>query len=198
MNLRQRRFVEEFLIDPNGSRAARRAGYAAKSSSVEGSRLLGNAKVWRIIKEAQQARSERLQVTAAMVVAELALQAFGDFRDFFDEADDEGSCRLFEPTELTAEVAHRVQSVKFTVTIPAVCCRCRCRRRSQPRAVAIRIIRESRSYGEAAAMGVRLRDSGFGCWGSASARPGSVQCGSRGSGRGEDPGHRATYSGGFA
>ena len=43
-----------------------------------------------------------------MVVQELALHAFGDFRDFFEES------RLLEPFELTTETAHRVCSIKIT------------------------------------------------------------------------------------
>ena len=42
---RRAAFVREYLVDLNASRAARDVGYAAKSASVEGSRLLANAEV---------------------------------------------------------------------------------------------------------------------------------------------------------
>ena len=73
-----------------------------------GSRLLRNVEVSAAIATAQAERAERLQVTADVVVAELALHAFGDFRDFFDES------RLLEPFELSTETAHRVCSIRIT------------------------------------------------------------------------------------
>ena len=108
MNARQQRFVEEYLIDPCATRAARRAGYSKKTADRIGSRLLRNVEVSAAIATAQAERAERLQVTADVVVAELALHAFGDFRDFFDES------RLLEPFELSTETAHRVCSIRIT------------------------------------------------------------------------------------
>jgi len=40
---RRAAFVREYLVDLNASRAARDAGYAARSASVEGSTLLAKA-----------------------------------------------------------------------------------------------------------------------------------------------------------
>jgi len=42
---RQARFINEFLIDGNGTAAAIRAGYVASSAHVTASRMLRNAKV---------------------------------------------------------------------------------------------------------------------------------------------------------
>lgn len=39
---RQQRFVREYLIDPNGTQAAIRAGYSAHTATVQASDLLGD------------------------------------------------------------------------------------------------------------------------------------------------------------
>jgi hypothetical protein len=80
---RQSRFIEEYLIDLNGKQAAVRAGYSAKSAEVQASRLLRNTAVQAAIGEAMQARSQRTEVTADRVVAELAKLAFADMRDYW-------------------------------------------------------------------------------------------------------------------
>jgi phage terminase small subunit len=61
---RQARFVEEYLVDLNATQAAIRAGYAKGSATVEGARLLANAKVASAVADAQKARSERTNITA--------------------------------------------------------------------------------------------------------------------------------------
>ena len=42
---RQKRFVEEYLIDLNARQAAIRAGYSPKTAQEQASRLLANVKV---------------------------------------------------------------------------------------------------------------------------------------------------------
>lgn len=78
---RQARFVEEYLVDLNATQAAIRAGYAPDSASVEGSRLLANAKVGKAVADAKSERSVRTRVTADRVLSELARIGFADIRD---------------------------------------------------------------------------------------------------------------------
>src|SRR6516164_9458787 len=81
---KQSRFVEEYLVDLNGRRAVIRAGYSPnpKTTEVQASRLLSDAKVAGAVKEAMQARSRRTDVTADRVVGELAELAFSNIFDF--------------------------------------------------------------------------------------------------------------------
>ncbi len=65
------KFVQEYLVDLNATQAAIRAGFSPKSASVEGARLLINAKVAAEIAKAQLARQERTQVTQDWVVERL-------------------------------------------------------------------------------------------------------------------------------
>lgn len=52
---RQAKFVDEYLLDSNAAAAARRAGYSAASSRVNGPRLLTNAAVCQALEERQRA-----------------------------------------------------------------------------------------------------------------------------------------------
>lgn len=65
---KQRRFVDEYLVDLNATQAAIRAGYSEKTACEQSSRLLANVKVATAIQEAMKFRSERTQITADMVL----------------------------------------------------------------------------------------------------------------------------------
>jgi len=67
---RQARFVQEYLIDLNGTAAAIRAGYAPASAHVQASRLLSKDKVAAAINSAKAKRSEETKIDAAWVLAE--------------------------------------------------------------------------------------------------------------------------------
>ncbi len=68
---KQQRFVSEYLIDLNATQAAIRAGYAKSGASVEGVRLLANAKVAAAVAAAVAKRSERTEITQDYVLASI-------------------------------------------------------------------------------------------------------------------------------
>ena len=78
MNPRQQRFVDEYLIDLNGYRAAVRAGYEEKWARHIASRLLRRPEIAEAVEKAKEERRERLRITADRVLAELARMAFAD------------------------------------------------------------------------------------------------------------------------
>jgi hypothetical protein len=75
MTPKQRRFVDEYLLDLNATQAAIRAGYSARTAEQQGPRLLGNVEIAEAIQAAQQARSERVQITADDVLRGLHREA---------------------------------------------------------------------------------------------------------------------------
>jgi phage terminase small subunit len=81
---RQRRFVEEYLVDLNAAAAARRAGYSARNADRIGSQLLGKTGVAAAVAAAQAERAERTRVRADDVIRELALVAFSDVGQLLD------------------------------------------------------------------------------------------------------------------
>ena len=68
MTPKQQRFVAEYLQDLNATQAAIRAGYSKSGASVEGVRLLANAKVAAAVAAAVAERSERTEVTQDYVL----------------------------------------------------------------------------------------------------------------------------------
>lgn len=85
---RQSRFVDEYLLEPNGRKAAIAAGYAPASADVTASKLLRNTKVAAVIEERQLRRSERTQVDADYVLHRLHAI---DQLDVLDILDDTGN-----------------------------------------------------------------------------------------------------------
>lgn len=64
MNARQTRFVQEFVKDPNATRAAIRAGYSADSAHNQGARLIKNDEILRAIQAEGTKIQERFELTA--------------------------------------------------------------------------------------------------------------------------------------
>ena len=68
LTAKQRRFVEEFLLDLNATAAAKRAGYSDKTAGQQGHRLLKNVEIQRQLTEAAEKRSERVGISAEWVL----------------------------------------------------------------------------------------------------------------------------------
>ena len=68
---RHERFCQEYIVDYNGTQAAIRVGYSAKSAKQQAARLLTNADLLARVRELQHAQVERLSVTQDFVVAQL-------------------------------------------------------------------------------------------------------------------------------
>ena len=71
MNRRQELFVQEYLVDLCGAKAARRAGYAQKHARCQGSRLLRDPEIRRAVDAAMEERLARIQVKQEEVIGEL-------------------------------------------------------------------------------------------------------------------------------
>jgi phage terminase small subunit len=107
LNEKQKRFVEEYLVDLNATQAAIRAGYSKRTAHSQGPRLLEHVEVAAAIAEAQKKRSDRTEVTADRVLKELARIGFSDIRDIFDETGN-----LKRPEDWSDNAAAAVSSVE--------------------------------------------------------------------------------------
>ncbi len=98
---RQERFIEEYLLDLNATRAAIRAGYSPRSAAACGWTLLQKPAIQDGIERAMEERRMRVSVDQDRVIEELAAVAFGNLTDFVRvERDDEGQmCLRLTPTE---------------------------------------------------------------------------------------------------
>lgn len=81
---RERRFVFEYLIDLNGTRAALAAGYSRKTAPTMASRLLEKTHIRRYIGKQERLKSEEAQVRKQDLIQELVYQSFRDVIDLCD------------------------------------------------------------------------------------------------------------------
>ena len=71
LTARQRRFIDEYLIDLNATQAAIRAGYAPSGARQHACRLLAKEEVKRAVSDAIKRRQARTELTADEVIADL-------------------------------------------------------------------------------------------------------------------------------
>ncbi len=69
LTVRQKRFIEGYLIDLNATQAAIRAGYSKRTARQQGALNMANAAIGAAIAEAMEKRSERTGATADAVLA---------------------------------------------------------------------------------------------------------------------------------
>ena len=73
LNLKQRRFCEEYLVDLNATQAAERAGYSKATARAQGHRLLTYADVKAQINELLIERGERVRIDQDYVLHNLTV-----------------------------------------------------------------------------------------------------------------------------
>lgn len=61
---KQKRFIDEYVVDYNATQAAIRAGYSEKTARTQGSLNMTNVDIQAEIKRRQEALSEKLEYTA--------------------------------------------------------------------------------------------------------------------------------------
>lgn len=83
---KQRRFVDEYMIDLNATQAAIRAGYSKNTAEWIGPQLLGKTHVAQEISNLKAQRSERTKIDADWVLRRLAAQADADMADLYTDA----------------------------------------------------------------------------------------------------------------
>lgn len=81
-NARHERFCQEYLKDLNGTKAYLRIYGKVKGARVSASKLLSRTNVSKRVVELKEKRGKRLEITQDMVLRELAILAFSDFRDY--------------------------------------------------------------------------------------------------------------------
>ena len=86
LNDRQTRFIDEYLIDLNGTQAAIRAGYSAKTANEQASRLLANVSVQAQLQRRMKDREQRTEINADYVLKRLVEIDQLDVLDILDNA----------------------------------------------------------------------------------------------------------------
>lgn len=81
---RQLRFVEEYLLELNATKAAIKAGYSEKTARQIGSRLLTNMAIKSVINQRLKKQGDKNEELKQKVINEIGRIAFFDVRKAFD------------------------------------------------------------------------------------------------------------------
>lgn len=84
---KQKKFVEEYLIDLNATQAAIRAGYSVKNAGKIGHELLEKTRISNEVTKKIAERSRRTGINADRVLIELAKIAFVNVDDVIESKD---------------------------------------------------------------------------------------------------------------
>lgn len=104
MNNRRQRFIDEYMIDFNATRAAIAAGYATKTATDQASKLLSTPEVRDEVNRRKAEACEGLRISAERVLWETAALGFSNIFNYVEVAD--GELRLKEmPTEMQGAVS---------------------------------------------------------------------------------------------
>lgn len=99
LNDKQRRFVEEYLIDLNATQAAIRAGYSAKTAQEQGARLLSNVMVKKAIEiglKTKEKQSERKAADVLRDIQRVSSKAMTQLDEEFSAAAVNGALKALE------------------------------------------------------------------------------------------------------
>ena len=82
---KHRRFVDEYLVDLNGTKAAIRAGYSKKSARITASKLLTNPNIAAAVLELRDKLAGKIELTAERTLEEISRLAFFNPQTLFDK-----------------------------------------------------------------------------------------------------------------
>lgn len=107
---KQQKFCDEYLVDLNATQAAIRAGYSKKTANEIGAQNLAKVSIQEYLTAARQRMQERTEITADMVVKELARIGFHNVKDFVN-----GGNSVLELKFIDEDKTAAVSAVKNTV-----------------------------------------------------------------------------------
>lgn len=111
---REALFVQEWLVDFNGKRAARAAGFSESTSTHHAGAVLARKRVKRYMAEEVKKRMDKLEISQENVLRELARIAFSDPRAVMSWTD--GNLKMKSSNELSDDEAASISEVVLTET----------------------------------------------------------------------------------
>jgi phage terminase small subunit len=108
---KQKKFVEEYLLDFNATQAAIRAGYSEKTARQQGQRLLTKVDVQKSLQKRGNELSKKVGIDHERILTEEKHIAFSDIRGIFDE---DGT--IIKPNELPEEVSRSISKIEVIDT----------------------------------------------------------------------------------
>lgn len=122
---KQEKFLKEYLIDGNATQAAIRAGYSPKTAKEQGSRLLTNVDIKKRLRELRATTSQRLQLSADVVVEKYQAVMNFSIADLYHEGkiisvDDWSDIAKIAVKEIEFDATGRLRSAKFESKLSAM------------------------------------------------------------------------------
>jgi phage terminase small subunit len=111
---KQRRFVEEYMVDFNATQAAIRAGYSKRTAGRIGDQNVKKLVIKEAIQAQMNALSEKTGITAERVREELGRLAFSNMDDYAEWGP--GGVTLTDSSQLSEDAARAVAEVSQTIT----------------------------------------------------------------------------------
>lgn len=108
---KQERFCQEYIIDLNGTQAAIRAGYSEKTAVEIASQNLIKLNIQAFINKLIAERSKRTEITADMVIREMAKIGMLNHQDYIGEGNE-----ILDISKISRDKAAAVESIQKTVT----------------------------------------------------------------------------------
>jgi phage terminase small subunit len=105
---RRTRFVKEYLLDQNATRAAKEAGYSEKTAYSQGQRLLKDAEISAAIESENERINSKLDLTLERVRQEIARLCYYDPRKYWNP---DGSAKPL--TELDEDSARAISGFEM-------------------------------------------------------------------------------------
>ncbi|MGZ3687329.1 MAG: terminase small subunit, partial [Bdellovibrionota bacterium] len=112
---RESQFIQEYLIDLNGSAAIKRAGYKGKYAAQAAFELLRKPYVIAEINAAMQKRAKKLELTGEFTLSRLKDLASSNIKNVAEWA--EGSLILKDSAAITSEEAYGIESIQVKQTL---------------------------------------------------------------------------------
>jgi phage terminase small subunit len=85
LNKRQKRFIQEYCLDFNATRAAKKAGYSEHTACTQGNRLLRNVHIQAAVTARLEEIGTRIDIQEDRIIAELAKIAFSTIEEYVDK-----------------------------------------------------------------------------------------------------------------
>jgi phage terminase small subunit len=105
---KQKRFVEEYMVDLNATQSAIRAGYSLKTAHSIGAENLTKPEIQEAIQQRQKEISEATNISAKRILEEYAKIAFSDVRELFTPDNN-----LYDIRQLDDSTAGAVASIEI-------------------------------------------------------------------------------------
>lgn len=110
LTAKQRRFVDEYLVDLNATQAAIRAGYSPDTANVIGSENLAKPYIQQRIQKQMDERAARTGITQDKVIEELAKIAFSDICNYLKV--ENNRVEIFDTDSIQKEVLSAIAEIK--------------------------------------------------------------------------------------